>query len=427
MIGETPADKTPMTHRLRELEVMIQVTRTLTSTLDVERLLKLIIRIAVDLVHSEGASIILEDPRTGALVFRAAHSPKSDELLNMQIPIEGSIAGTVFKSCEPLIVQDTASDPRHYDQVDRDIEFRTESILAVPMMFKERPIGVLEAVNKLNQALFDDHDVQTLSTLAAQAAVAIENARLVNELQGANARLAELDRLKSDFIAIASHELRTPLGLILGYASFLRDTADGTTGAQLDMVLQAATQLKGLIEDMVNLTHLEAGSAGLELCEFNLGEAIQEAIEAQRQFADAKSLQILQSLPAANMPVRADREKIGIVLNNLLNNAIKFTPSGGRIQVAVRPQTGMVAVSVADTGIGIPADELGHVFDRFHQVESHLTRHQGGMGLGLSIARGMVELHGGRIWAESVEGRGSRLTFTLPILWKDIAPERARG
>jgi signal transduction histidine kinase len=409
--------QTPLAQRVRELEMMVQVSRTLTSTLDLERLLKLIIKMAAELVGCMGASIILEDRQTGELVFRAASGPKSDELPNIRVPVEGSIAGTVFKTHEPTIVQDTVSDsgPRHYAQVDQTIAFETQSILAVPMIFKERAIGVLEAVNKLNNGLFSQHDVQVLSTLAAQAAVAIENARLVSALQEANVRLAELDRLKSDFIAIASHELRTPLGLILGYASFLRDQAEGSASEQLDVVLDAATQLKSLIEDMVNLTHLEAGSAELDVRDFSLQEVILESIAAQQQFATTKSLQILQSLPQAPMRVPADREKIAIVLNNLLNNAIKFTPKGGRIQVAVRPMTGAVAVSVADTGIGIPKEEVEQIFDRFYQVESHLTRHEGGMGLGLSIARGMVELHGGRIWVESVEGRGSRFTFTLPV------------
>jgi signal transduction histidine kinase len=415
----------PLPQRVRELELMVQVSRILTSTLDIERLLKLISKTAAELVHSQDASIILEDQRTGTLVFLAAAGPKSNELMNIQVPIEGSIAGTVYKTREPLIVQDTETDPRHYDEVDREIEFDTRSILAVPMIFKERAIGVLEAVNKLNHGRFSEHDVQILSTLAAQAAVAIENARLVTELQEANARLAELDQLKSSFIAIASHELRTPLALILGYATFLREDADGAASEELDMVLQGAMQLKGLIEDMVNLSHLEAGSAELDLSEFSLQSVIQEAIEAQQQFAATKSLEIRPSLPAESLRVRADREKISIVLNNLLNNAIKFTSTGGRIQVTVRPQTGMVAVSVVDTGVGIPADELNRIFDRFYQVESHLTRYEGGMGLGLSIAQGIVELHGGHIWAESVKGHGSRFTFTLPILWKDIVPERA--
>ena len=419
-----PAEQMPLARRVRELELMIEITRRLTSTLDLERLLKLIAGMASELVDCEDASIILEDQQTGELMFLAA-ARKGEELKDIRVPMEGSIAGTVFKTQDPLIVQDTESDPRHYDGVDRAIAFTTQSILAVPMMFQERPIGVLEGINKRSAGKFSEHDVQILSTLATQAAVAVENARLVTELQAANAQLAELDRLKSDFISIASHELRTPLALILGYASFLRDEADEAAGEQLDAVLQAAMQLRGLIEDMVNLSHLEAGSAELNPAEFFIQDLIHACLEAQQQFAVTKSLEIIQSMPETAVRVRADREKIRIVLNNLINNAIKFTPAGGRIQLAVRPQTGMVAVSVVDTGIGIPENELSRVFDRFYQVESHLTRREEGMGLGLCIARGMVELHGGRIWAESVPGRGSRFTFTLPILWKDAVLEKA--
>jgi signal transduction histidine kinase len=397
----------------------------LNSTLDVEELLVLINKLATELVGCIGTSIILQDHQTGELVFRAASGPKSAVLQDVRVPIEGSIAGRVFTSRQPLIVLDTGSESehRHYDQIDRDIAFDTQSILAVPMMFKQRAIGVLEAVNKLNHAPFNQHDTQILTTLAAQAAVAIENARLVSELQS-NAQLAKLDRLKSDFIAIASHELRTPLSLILGYASFLREGAEGATSEQLDVVLEASTQLKGLIDEMINLSHLDAGSATLTLAAYDLKQLVAETVEAQREFAVTKSLEIRQDLPPTAVKIQADPDKLGVVLNNLLNNAIKFTPPGGRIRVAVRPLSGMVSVHVTDTGIGIPPAELERIFDRFYQAEASLTRDQGGMGLGLSIARGMIELHGGRIWAESVEGRGSRFTFTLPIAWEDAI---ARG
>jgi signal transduction histidine kinase len=293
------------------------------------------------------------------------------------------------------------------------------------MMFQDQPIGVLEAINKQDGGKFNDHDVQILSTLAAQAAVAISNAQLVADLQEANAQLSELDRLKSDFIAIASHELRTPLTLILGYASILREDAGEESAQPINVIIQAATQLKSLIEDMFNLSNIEAGSTELNLSEFSLQSLARECIQSQQAYAATKSLGIQPKLPENEVRVRADREKIGIALNNLIDNAIKFTPAGGHIQVAVRPQAGMVAVSVADTGIGIPEDEAERIFERFHQVESHLTRNQGGMGLGLSIARGMIELHGGRIWVDSVEGQGSRFTFILPILWKDVTPPEA--
>ena len=418
---EAHRDQVPLSRRVRELELMVEITRRLTSTLDQERLLKLISRMAVELVDCEDASVILEDRRTGELVFLTSAGPTSEALKKIRFPVEGSIAGTVLKNRQPLIVTDTETDPRHNPEVDSAIDFETRSILAVPMMFQERPIGVLEAVNKHDAATFSDHDVHILATLAAQAAVAIENARLVEDLKEANRQLAQLDQLKSEFIAIASHELRTPLTLILGYATFLREEASGKAGEQIDMVLGAATQLKGLIDDMVNLTNLEARSAEMELSEFDLRSVIKESIETQRQFAATKSLEMKTTLPETELLVRADREKIEIVLTNLLDNAIKFTRPNGSIEVAVRPQGGMVAVSITDTGTGIPEGEIERIFERFYQVESHLTRHHGGMGLGLSIARGIVELHGGRIWVESEIDRGSCFTFTLPFLRSDAA------
>jgi signal transduction histidine kinase len=418
---EAHPEQVPLSRRVRELELMVEITRRLTSTLDQERLLNLISKMAVELVDCEDSSVILEDRRTGELVFLTSAGPTSEALKNIRFPVEGSIAGTVLKNRQPLIVTDTETDPRHNPEVDSAIDFETRSILAVPMMFQERPIGVLEAVNKHDAATFSDHDVHILATLAAQAAVAIENARLVEDLKEANRQLAQLDQLKSEFIAIASHELRTPLTLILGYATFLREEASGKAGEQIDMVLGAATQLKGLIDDMVNLSNLEARSAEMELSEFDLRTVIKESIETQRQFAAAKSLEMKTSLPETELLVRADREKIDIVLTNLLDNAIKFTRPNGSIEVAVRPLGGMVAVSVTDTGTGIPEGEIERIFERFYQVESHLTRHHGGMGLGLSIARGIVELHGGRIWVESEIDRGSCFTFTLPFLRNDVS------
>jgi signal transduction histidine kinase len=184
--------------------------------------------------------------------------------------------------------------------------------------------------------------------------------------------------------------------------------------------------MKDLVEDMVNLTNLDAGGAELDLVEFSMQSLVSECIQTQLDLAETKSLEIRASLPDAEVRVRADREKIGIALNNLLDNAIKFTPTGGHIEVSVRSRDNAVAVSVTDSGIGIPKGEADQIFERFHQVESHLTRSQGGMGLGLSIARGMIQLHGGRIWVESTEGHGSTFTFILPIPWKAPASQEAR-
>ena len=300
----------------------------------------------------------------------------------------------------------------------------THSLLAVPLQIKDRCIGVLEAVNKRERCKFSQEDVDTLMTLAAQAAVAIDTARLVEALRDAYERLGELDRLKSDVIAIASHELRTPLSLILLYAAVLREQLGDAAGMQLDAVLRAAMRLKHIIETMLNLQFLETGEMEMVFTRFDLRATVEEACEDYGALAETNGLVLRADLPDEGVPIQADREKVRVILDNLISNAVKFTAHGGQVQVALCRRDGEVEVSVADTGIGIPSQELERVFDRFYQVEDHMTRRHGGMGLGLSIVRGLAELHGGRVWAESVPGRGSRFVVVLPT---SVAPEAALG
>jgi signal transduction histidine kinase len=357
---------------------------------------------------------MLYDDKAHELRFRAATGKNADQLARLRVPIEGSIAGTIWKTGQPIIIAEAERDPRHYDATDQAIDFETRNILGVPLSILERRLGVLEALNKSGDAPFSEDDVRVLSTLAGQAAIAIQNAQLVGELQRAYQKLNQLDNLKNDFIAVASHELRTPLGLILGYASMLKDDASGPAAQQVEAVLQAALRLRGIIEEMVNLRHLDTGARVPQPEVLDIKGLIALVCAECDTLAHGKGQTIIFQLPAESVPVNVDRAQITIVLNNLLTNAIKFTPAGGQIAVGAEPRDGQVWVTVSDTGVGIPPGDLERIFERFYQVEPHLNRRHGGMGLGLSIARGMVELHGGRIWAESVVGRGSRFTFTLP-------------
>jgi signal transduction histidine kinase len=221
--------------------------------------------------------------------------------------------------------------------------------------------------------------------------VAIENARLITALQKAYEQLNRVDQIKSDFIAIASHELRTPLGLILGYAAMLKeDLKTSETAEQLDVVMNSALRLRDLIDDMVNVQHIEEGKARLALTEFALQEVVQHVLDAVKELYTTKEQEVLINLPGQPLPLKADREKITLVINNLLTNAIKFTDPRGRIMVSAERSNGSVCVHVADTGIGIPARDVDRIFDRFYQVEPHLTRTHGGLGLGLAIAKGMI-------------------------------------
>jgi signal transduction histidine kinase len=399
----------------QRLSRILELSQQLTSTLELEPLLQEIIRAAAELTETEAASILLYEEKAGKLSFVAATGARSEQLTRMMVPIEGSVAGSIFKTGQPMLITQADQDPRHYESIGQAIGFHTRTLLGVPLSIKNYRIGVLEALNKHGDAPFTDDDTQVLSTLAAQAAIAIQNAQMVGALQQAYKKLGELDKLKSDFIAVASHELRTPLALVLGYATMLKDDTGGAAAEKLEMVVQSALHLRGLIEDMVNLRHLETGQTAPQQSTFNLPELIWAVCADCDSLASAKGQTIVLQLPPTALTVSADRAQITIILNNLLTNAIKFTPDGGRISVQAEPRNDQVRVSVIDSGIGVPKVERDRIFERFYQVEPHLTRRHGGMGLGLSIAKELVELHGGRIWVESVEGKGSRFTFTLPL------------
>lgn len=401
--------------RLARLQRVVEVSLILNSTLELEPLLELIIETAQEITHTEGASILLLDKETGELHFRAATGQKREQLKQIAVPLDNSIAGYIVRSGMPLLIPDVSMEPRFGGQVDNAVGFTTRSILGVPLMVKGRIIGVLEVVNKIGGTPFDEEDAYILTTMAAQAAIALENSRLITELQEAYEELNQLDRLKSEFIAIASHELRTPLAIILGYATFLQRDATGEMRDQLDVVVRSALRLRSIIDDMVNLRHIETGEIELKLERCDLVELTQNVANEFRRLAEAKSQAFEIIMPQSPVWAFVDWEKIRLALGNLISNAIKFTPEYGRIEIAVvDEQPDVISITVRDTGIGIVKSELKRIFDRFYQVEPAYSRRFEGMGLGLSIAKSLVDIHGGTLEVESEPGVGSAFTIRLP-------------
>lgn len=401
---------------IRQLSRLAEISAILNSTLDPDHLLQFIIETAADLLGCEAASILLYDQDARKLIFAAATGSDPAELAQIPVPIESSIAGEIFTSGMPLVINDARQDPRLFRQVGDKVKLQTRSLLGVPMRLRgQQTVGVLEALNK-HKGDFTPTDVRLLEIIAAQAAVAIQNARLVQQLQKAYADLKEADKLKTDFLAIASHELRTPLGVILGYATFLKEDAQGELSEHAEMVLNSALKLRSLVEDMTNLSMLQMGKAQLRATRLALQPLIMNVYREIQSTAEAKNQTVRLQMPTETLYLNGDAEKLRLVFGNLLNNAVRFTPTGGSILVRAGKVRDKIGIEVTDNGPGIDAQMLERIFEQFYQVENHLTRKHGGMGLGLAIAKGIVELHNGKIWAESPGlGKGASFKILLPI------------
>ncbi|MBN2304770.1 MAG: GAF domain-containing sensor histidine kinase [Anaerolineae bacterium] len=406
-----------MQQEVQRLTRLVEVSLAINSTLDLQSLLTVIMDHVAEITGAESAAVMLYNHQTNELRFVAATttSTVADKLFDLPVPLEGSIAGSILRENRVIALDNVIDDPRHYRQTDDKTGFATRSLIGVPMRYRDQTIGVLQAVNK-KTGRWNDQDQHNMVILASQAAVAIQNARLVQQLQKAYNELDQLDKLKNDFIAIASHELRTPLSVILGYATFLKEDAQGDASAHAQAVLNSAMRMRNLIEDMTNLRYIKMGEAELDREHIPLAAIFQSAQNDVESTLTAKGHKFVVDMPDMSLVVVVDRIKLGMALTNLLNNANKFTPSGGVITLGYWRKPTAVWITVEDTGVGIPQDQLERIFEEFHQVEDHMTRRHGGMGLGLAIARALVEAHGGTIWAESDgPGRGSTFYINLPV------------
>jgi len=396
---------------LRKLSRLVDLSVQLNSTLNLDELLHLIIRTAADVLGCETASILLYDEKQPHLFFAATSDRNAAQLKQMTVPIEGSLAGTVFRMNRSIIINEAGKDPRHYQAVAQSTGMSVNSLIAVPMRIRQRLTGVIEALNK-RDGDFTLQDDETLSVIASHAAVAVENARLVKALRQALEKSTEADGLKRDFLALASHELRTPLGIIIGYATFLREDAEGELSEHAEHVLNAALQMRTLVEDMTNLTLLETDGLVYKPKDVAAQELLEATGKEVQSLAAAKAQRLVYDMPETPILVNVDVDKTISALVNILNNAIRFSPIGEKIILGARQEGKEALLWVQDNGIGIADDQLEAIFREFKQGEPPLTRRYGGLGLGLAIARGLIRDQGGKVWAES-EGPGSGATFKV--------------
>ena len=321
-----------------------------------------------------------------------------------------------LQSTEPRLIQLT--------QRDQDYPFNqffstngSTGLLVAPLVTGQELIGglVLSPTSSATQVeLLNDDSKRLLGTLANQAAIAIKNAQLFEATQQAYEELRQLDDLKTQFINIAAHELRTPLGAMLGYASFVEKRVDPKLHKSMRFLKASMLRMRTMIDAMLAIQRLDSGTAFLRLKPVDFRDILKQVVSEYQPMAELEGHTLKVNLPDRLPIVEADDDKIGLILSNLLSNAIKFMPEGGHIEVTAQDYKLGILCSVKDNGPGIPVEDQERIFDRFYQARSkHMAGH-GGMGIGLTIVRHLVELHGGHIWVESEVGRGSTFCFTLP-------------
>ena len=397
----------------QQLRRLVELSVTLNSTLDLDDLLQLITTTASELLNCEAASILLYDEKNPRLYFAASTGSDPARLSEIPVPIDSSLAGTIFRTNKHMILNNAEEDPRHYAMVSDHVKFKVKSLLGVPMLIKDRTVGVLEAINK-RDGIFLERDATLLSVTAAHAAIAIDNARLLQATKRALQQVKDANQLKSNFLALASHELRTPLGIIIGYSTFLKEDAKGELSEHASQVLTAARQMRTLLDEMNNLAMLQSDEMVLKPQRAAMQDVLTYACEGIKEIAATRDQKLIFAFPEEPFYVNVDLDKTSLALINLLNNAIRFSPEGSQITIGTIRDNNKVLAWVQDQGIGIPVDKLQKIFEEFYQIEHPNTRHYGGLGIGLTIAKGLIEAQGGKIWAES-EGPGAGATFKM--LW----------
>jgi signal transduction histidine kinase len=395
-----------------------EVLRVISGTLsDVKPVLEAVAERAARLCDASAAAIyVLEGDVMSREVF---HGPQALEG-NDKLPYSpNTLTGRAVQEGRPLHVHDIEKERELYPlswQVAK--QFGHHTMLAVPLMREGKPFGAM-FLRRGEVRPFSEQQIALSATFADQAAIAIQNVRLFNEIQEKSRQLEIANKHKSDFLANMSHELRTPLNAIIGFSEVLMERMFGEVNAKqadyLKDIHESGKHLLSLINDILDLSKIEAGRMDLELSSFDLPSALSNAMTLVRERAQRHGIALGLEVDPRLGEFRADERKFKQIVLNLLSNAVKFTPDGGKVHVLAREMDGKIEIAVQDTGIGIAAEDHDAVFEEFKQVGRDYTRKAEGTGLGLALTKRFVELHGGAIRLESTPGKGSTFTITLPV------------
>jgi signal transduction histidine kinase/ActR/RegA family two-component response regulator len=406
----------------RRAEQMATVNRiglSINSDLDMKGVLGALYEQINRMLDIDSFYVALYDAGSGMIEFPLLVGLEGTvELAPRPLDEEPGITGYVIESRESLHLADLRSPPEDapFDIVPVDDD-PTHSYIGVPLMSREQVIGVLSVQSSRPNA-YSEEDLRLLETVATQASTAIENARAYERLAETAEELREIDRFKTQFLANMSHELRTPLNSIIGFSRVMLKGIDGPLtelqSADLQSIHNSGQHLLSLINSILDMSKIEAGKMELAIEELALPAVLDAVLDTTKALIKDQPVELRTILPDDLPTVWADAQRVRQVLLNLMSNAAKFTDEGSiTLMAEVGPE--FVTISVADTGIGIEPEAQNRLFIPFQQVDGSTTRRAGGTGLGLAISRSFVDMHRGEIWVESVPGKGSTFSFTLPI------------
>jgi len=417
---------------LERIKVLGEIDQAITSTLDLDAVLNILLQ-KIDLVLLYSATTVrLFNKQSGLLEPVACRNLDEKEWKAEQWRGGRGIPNVVFETRAPVRINNVQTDPRNKDPN----FFRKHglvSYLGVPLIVKDEVLGVISFYTK-EEHEFSDEEVEFLTTLAGQAAIAIHNSQLYQEMVSLAAQLSRSNKVKDEFLSVMSHELRTPLNVVMGYTGMIRDGLLGEINAEqekaLDKVISRARDQLTMISSLLQVTQLEAAGGRVERREVGLQDLLDD-LKSSYAIPLGKELSLIWDWPLDLPVIHTDGEKLKHILQNLVNNAIKFTDSG-TVTISTRyldgastretgtrnpkdnGRNGLVQFKVADTGVGIAKDHFSLIFERFQQVDSSETRLHGGVGIGLYIVRKFTEMLGGKIDVESEVGKGSTFTVTIP-------------
>jgi GAF domain-containing protein len=421
LFKELQARTQQLTRSVEQLTALGDVGRAVSSSVDLETVLNTIVARAVQLAGAHSGTIWEYDAAAEEFVLRITQNVEDPELRansNARVRRGEGAVGRLAISQRPVQIPDITDEGAYEGRLrDSLVGAGARALLAIPLLHEDQLLGGL-VISRRTPGEFPSEVVDLLASFATQSALALQNARLFLEIEDKSRQLETASQHKSEFLANMSHELRTPLNAIIGFSEVLSEKMFGELNEKQEEyskdIHASGQHLLSLINDILDLSKIEAGRMELELSDFDLPTALDNALMLVRERAGRRSITLQMSVDERLGEVRADERKIRQVVLNLLSNAIKFTPEGGRIEVAAVPQDGLVEVSVSDTGVGIATEDQDAIFEEFRQVGTADKKAEG-TGLGLTLCRKFIELHGGRIWVKSQIGEGSTFTFAIPV------------